>query len=121
MLFQTFSESENLGFTDRFENMHPWVQKGAQSNFRPLYQLDVGLELMGNWAVNFDEPQVVYSNWFFCDIAVDVASGEHFDLLQKWLCNGSSVEDTYIFKDNRLFFIAAFVSLHVHNAMHCIW
>ncbi len=36
---------------------------------------------MGNWALNFDEPQVVYSNSFFRDIAFDFACGEHFDLL----------------------------------------
>ncbi len=69
--------------------MHPGAHEGAHNSFRPLFQLDVDIELMNNWALRFDEMRVVYSNSSNNDNDIDFASGQRFGLLEERFCYGS--------------------------------
>ncbi len=69
--------------------MLPGANKEAHNSFCPLFQLDVGLELMDNWAHRFAETQVAYRNSSNNDNGSEFASGQDFGLLEDDFRNDS--------------------------------
>ncbi len=88
MLFQALCASKNVRATDRFEHMHPGAHKGAHNSFRPLFQLDVDIELMDSWALRFDEIRFFYNNSSNNGNGSGFASCQRFGLLEERICNG---------------------------------
>ncbi len=62
LLLQAVCASKNIGFTDRFEHMHPGVCKEAHASFYPIFQLNIGLMFMDKWSFYFDVTPIVYSS-----------------------------------------------------------